>query len=348
MTTSGSNAATVKGINTVPLCTGFTPSNGQYLHYTTGSSPNPCWEPASGGGGGNTYNGSGYTEWSAGATAASNGTFSAIGGGQAPANAHGTVDTKFNVATSIAHACVNAVGITGGGSITFTLANAGSAVGTPGNIAITVTSGTIVCDDTNSYTTSVGDTISWAITVSGTVGTPTLVVSAQIGTGGITGSGTSGQFAQWNATTGLTAGKAVPTGTVVGTSDTQTFTNKTMDVEATGNNLSIVGRTTFIAAGCGNSLPYSGLNFGASNIPTATCIGTNSINGYLLFAQSNVAYVNWRLPDDWNSSNAFTMAIDTYINSDTTNGHTVIWDVKGACNKTDGTAADDPSLQFDR
>jgi len=44
--TSGSNAVTVKGINGVPLCTGFTPTNGQALQYTTASSPNPCYTAA--------------------------------------------------------------------------------------------------------------------------------------------------------------------------------------------------------------------------------------------------------------------------------------------------------------
>jgi hypothetical protein len=36
----------VEGINAVPLCSGFTPTNGQNLQYTTGSSPNPCYTAA--------------------------------------------------------------------------------------------------------------------------------------------------------------------------------------------------------------------------------------------------------------------------------------------------------------
>jgi len=49
---SGSQAATVLGIKTVPLCSGFTPTNGQALQYTTSSSPNPCWTAAAAGGAG--------------------------------------------------------------------------------------------------------------------------------------------------------------------------------------------------------------------------------------------------------------------------------------------------------
>ena len=33
-------------IDGVSFCTGFTPTNGQYLQYTTASSPNPCWTAA--------------------------------------------------------------------------------------------------------------------------------------------------------------------------------------------------------------------------------------------------------------------------------------------------------------
>jgi hypothetical protein len=44
--------ATVVGIDGVPLCSGFTPTNGQVLQYTTGSSPNPCYTAAAASGGG--------------------------------------------------------------------------------------------------------------------------------------------------------------------------------------------------------------------------------------------------------------------------------------------------------
>ena len=39
-------APTVAGINGVPLCTGFTPTNGQNVQYLTGGTPNPCWTAA--------------------------------------------------------------------------------------------------------------------------------------------------------------------------------------------------------------------------------------------------------------------------------------------------------------
>ena len=41
----------VLGIDTIPLCTGFTPTNSQFLQYTTASSPNPCYTAATASGG---------------------------------------------------------------------------------------------------------------------------------------------------------------------------------------------------------------------------------------------------------------------------------------------------------
>lgn len=48
----GSTAATVAGLKNVPFCTGFTPTNGQSVTYTTSSSPNPCWTATTGSGSG--------------------------------------------------------------------------------------------------------------------------------------------------------------------------------------------------------------------------------------------------------------------------------------------------------
>ena len=49
---SGCLTATVVGLESVPFCTGYTPSNGQFVQYTTGSSPNPCYTAASAAAGG--------------------------------------------------------------------------------------------------------------------------------------------------------------------------------------------------------------------------------------------------------------------------------------------------------
>ncbi len=43
---SGCLTATVVGLESVPFCTGYTPTNGEFVQYTTGSSPNPCYTAA--------------------------------------------------------------------------------------------------------------------------------------------------------------------------------------------------------------------------------------------------------------------------------------------------------------
>ena len=48
---TGNVAATVVGIETVPFCSGYAPTNGQMVEYTTGGSPNPCYSAAAGGSG---------------------------------------------------------------------------------------------------------------------------------------------------------------------------------------------------------------------------------------------------------------------------------------------------------
>lgn len=65
---TGSQAATVKGLNGVPLCTGFTPTNGQLIEYTTGGSPNPCYTAASTGSGNVQFQSSGSNVGAAAAT----------------------------------------------------------------------------------------------------------------------------------------------------------------------------------------------------------------------------------------------------------------------------------------
>jgi len=45
---SGCLTATVEGIEGVPFCTGYTPANGDYVQYTTGGTPNPCYTAVAG------------------------------------------------------------------------------------------------------------------------------------------------------------------------------------------------------------------------------------------------------------------------------------------------------------
>jgi hypothetical protein len=49
--TTGTGTISANLINGVPLCNGFSPTNGQNLQYTTASTPNPCYTAANGVGG---------------------------------------------------------------------------------------------------------------------------------------------------------------------------------------------------------------------------------------------------------------------------------------------------------
>lgn len=48
LATTGTGTISANQLNSVPFCTGFTPTNGQNLQYTTASSPNPCYTAATG------------------------------------------------------------------------------------------------------------------------------------------------------------------------------------------------------------------------------------------------------------------------------------------------------------
>jgi hypothetical protein len=59
---SGScTTATVVGLKSVPFCSGYTPTNGQFIEYTTGGSPNPCYAAASAGGGSGVHGTANFT-----------------------------------------------------------------------------------------------------------------------------------------------------------------------------------------------------------------------------------------------------------------------------------------------
>jgi carbohydrate binding protein with CBM5/12 domain len=45
--TTGTGTISANQLNAVPFCTGFTPTNGQAIVYTTGGTPNPCYGAAS-------------------------------------------------------------------------------------------------------------------------------------------------------------------------------------------------------------------------------------------------------------------------------------------------------------
>lgn len=145
-----------------------------------------------------------------------------------------------------------------------------------------------------------------------------------------------------------TKGLATEVAGVCGTttpSSIDTFTNKTENVESTGNSFSEPIRAYFPAAGCGGSgsTAGNGWDVGTTNIPVAACSGTTVRKAVLQFARGNVAYLNWHLPPDWNASVATDIELG-FTTTDTTNGHVTSFNIQTACNVVNGTATDDPTL----
>lgn len=183
--------------------------------------------------------------------------------------------------------------------------------------------------------------------------TPTLNVNG-VGTATITKFGTSALVANDLITTEIA--KVIYDGTnwqlqnpatvanVVTASSSNTFTNKIYNAESTGNALSEPVKAFFKAAVCGaSSTAGPALDLGASNQPTAQCTGSTVSKGVLKFARGNVAYINYYLPVDWNSS-ASTDIQACFTTTDTTNAHVTSFNIQTGFNKVDGTVTDDPSL----
>lgn len=83
---------------------------------------------------------------------------------------------------------------------------------------------------------------------------------------------TSGTFLTATSTTAVASTKTVPTGDVVGTSDTQTLTGKTFDANGTGNTLSNVEVADFAASAIVTAAEGVGSNDNDTTIPTSAAV----------------------------------------------------------------------------
>lgn len=127
---AGLSGGTV-GINGVPFCSGFTPTNTQLLQYTTGGSPNPCWNAAtvsSGGGVGSILS----TVWGiaglyqASASSTNYWIINAVVGGSNPPRSDQLNQTPLSSIHTATNLCVTNYGVGGfaqpsSGTMTFTL-----------------------------------------------------------------------------------------------------------------------------------------------------------------------------------------------------------------------------------
>lgn len=123
-------------------------------------------------------------------------------------------------------------------------------------------------------------------------------------------------------------------------SSTDTFTNKTLDAEGTGNILTILNNVWLSAANCNNVTATSYWDLPTANAAVPACVtGSNTQKGVLDFADgSNLsAQMTYMLPTTW------TGTVDAKIKwlSSATTG-TVVWQLSSSC-VADGQT-DDPAF----
>jgi len=120
-------------------------------------------------------------------------------------------------------------------------------------------------------------------------------------------------------------------------SSVDTLTNKTLDVEATGNAITTTHYNTWLAANCQGASAALGFATPSSGAPTAACVtGANTIYGVAQFADASAQSVQGRfsLPSDWTGNINF----DLRWRSGATSG-SAVWQIRTAC-VSDGETGD--------
>ncbi len=158
---------------------------------------------------------------------------------------------------------------------------------------------------------------------------------------GGTGVATLTGIVKGNGTSAFTA--AVAGTDYVSPSSTETLTNKTLNVESTGNVITTVNKTWFAAAGCVNATAASFWDLPTSTPAVAACVtGTNTQKGVLQFADTTggfSAQTGMLLPAD------FTGTLDAQIvwKTTATSGNAK-FSLSTICTAINATETDDPAF----
>jgi hypothetical protein len=128
------------------------------------------------------------------------------------------------------------------------------------------------------------------------------------------------------------SGDTVACSTCSTAGNTQTFTNKTIDTEGTGNTLLLPQKIEFQAAGCDGSTASAAFDLPTSSAPAKSCQGTSPHRfGTLDFADGSAltSSVRFLLPSDWTSTGGID--IKFIWSSGSTSTNSVVWTVQTAC-----------------
>ena len=113
------------------------------------------------------------------------------------------------------------------------------------------------------------------------------------------------------------------------TDNSKTLTNKTLDVEGAGNNITTSSKVYMIAAGCDNASAAAAWDLPTSSAAGKACLGTGPRFGVLTFADAATsgAYTNFRLPSDW-TGNVDLILLYT---GDTSSANNIVWQPAESC-----------------
>jgi len=122
---------------------------------------------------------------------------------------------------------------------------------------------------------------------------------------------------------------------VLTAASTHTLTNKTIDAEASGNQITLSQYVQYQAANCQGTTASLGFATASTGAPTAACVsGSNTVYGVAQFADSGPQSVqgNFSLPPDWTGN----IDLDLRWRSSATSG-SVVWQLQTACAAEGGT-----------
>jgi hypothetical protein len=129
------------------------------------------------------------------------------------------------------------------------------------------------------------------------------------------------------------------------TSSTDTFTNKTLDAEGTGNVLSVPVKIWLPAAGCNNATAGPIWDLPAATPAAAACVtGTNIQKGVLDYADTAggfSAQITQSLPVDWTTTGGLDIVL--YWTTTATSGNAK-WSVSTICTDVAASATDNPAF----